>query len=238
MDEEEPAPGSGTAQPGPAAEVVIAPEASAFTNNDQTPSESVSSKRSSHRLFVGAVLALVIVAAGIGLAIGLSGMPTTISTGTGSATITWTPVPTNSVTFKSPPQPFQGTIEGIVASGVATMAATPIGTPTARSTKLEVAQWKGTFGGKPFKVSIFADYSSNEGTTDPSPAFPTVTIVGRWGTEPVKGRVDPPTAAELKNDNGPLRFTGTVGQFKVSGTVQPPTGRKIRQSQVSLTVTR
>jgi hypothetical protein len=243
MDADESVPEPGTPQPAPGAEEPIAPEGStAFTNNDQTPSETGPPKRSSRRSVVGVVVALLIVAAAIGLAFGLSGTPTTISTGTGSATITWTPVSTNSNTLTGPPQPFQGTIEGIMASGVATMPLTASGTPISPSgglpTKLEVAQWKGTFGGQHFNVSIFADYSSYKGVTNSTPAFPTVTIIGRWGTDPVKGKVEPPTAAEVKNDNGPLRFTGTVGRFKVSGTVQPATGRKVKQSQVSLTVTR
>jgi hypothetical protein len=244
MDGEVPVPGSGTGQPAPGAESPMDAEGLASSaDNDQRP-EVGPSQRTSRRMVVGVVLVLVVVAAGIGLAFALSGMPTTISTGTGSATITWTPVSSsNSDNFKSPPQPFEGTIEGIMASGVATMPLTAGGSPATSSpgalpTKLEVALWQGTFGGKPFKVGIFADYSSNESIANPSPTFPTVTIVGRWGTEAVKGKVDPPSAAELKNDNGPLRFTGTVGQFKVSGTVQSPTGRKTRQSQVSLTVTR
>jgi hypothetical protein len=243
MDPEEPVPGSGTPKTAPGAEAPTATGGLASsTINDQVPSEAAPPQRASRRLLVGVVLALVVVASGIGLAFGLSGTPTTITTGTGSATITWTPVPANSNNFTSPPQPFQGTIEGIMASGVATIPLTasgirPASPSGALPTKFEIAHWKGIFGGKSFTVGIFVKYSFNESIADPSPAFPTVTIVGQWGTDPVRGKVQPPTAAELKNDNGPIHFTGTVGEFKVSGTVQSPTGRKIRQSQASFTIT-
>ncbi len=242
MDEDEPVPESATAQTGPDVEAASATEVSMPSTGDhQAPSERRSQRKTSRRLVIGVVLALVMVAAVIGLAFALSSTPTTISTGTGSATITWTPVSTNSDPVSSPPQPFRGTIEGITASGVATMPLTAGGAPSpspsgAFPTKLEVAQWKGTFGGKSFTVGIFAQYSPSESITIPTPTFPTVTIIGRWGIEPVKGKVDTPTAAELNSGNGPLHFAGTVGQFKVSGTVQPPTGHKSRQSLASFTV--
>jgi hypothetical protein len=243
VDEEEPVPESVVGQSGPGTKPVDTNEVTASsTSDDQGPLEDNSPKRASRRLIIGSVVALVVVAAGIGLAFALSGTPTTISTGTGTATITWTPVSTPSDTDRSPPQPFEGTIEGITAYGLATMPLADGSPPStlpsgAYSATLEVAQWKGSFGGKPFKVGIFAQYSSNESITNPSPAFPTVTITGRWGSQPVKGKVETPSAAEIKSGSGPLRFTGTVGQYKVSGTVQPPTGRKPRQSEVSLVVT-
>ncbi len=211
------------------------------SSDDKAPPRSPG--RTSRRLVVGAVVTLVIVAVGIGLAVTLSGAPTTVSTGSGSATISWTPVPSNSDTVSTAPQPFRATIEGIMASGVATIpladGSAPSTTPAGVfPTKLEAAQWKGTFGGKPFSIGIYVQYSSNESITTPSPAFPTITITGRWGSETVKGIVDAPTAAEVKSGNGPLRFRGTVGQLKISGTVQPPTGRMSRQSQASFTVSR
>ena len=199
------------------------PEAPGSVSPDEAPLEGEpQKKRASRRLVIGVVLAVVIIGAGVGLAFGLSGAPTTISTGTGTATITWTPVPTNSETFNTTPQPFQGTIEGIMASGVATTPladdSPPTTTPSgAFPTKLEAAQWKGTFGGKPFKLGLYVDYSSNKSITNPSPAFPTVTIAGRWGSEPVKGKVATPTPAEIKSGNGPLHFTGTVGPVQCVG---------------------
>lgn len=231
-------------QPGPGPEVVSSEETStASPDNDPMLLQGHLSHKASRRLVIGALLALVIVAAAIGLAFALSGTPTTIDTGTGSATITWTPVSANADTVSTSPQPFQGTIEGIMASGEATTpladGSAPSTTPSgAFPTKLEAAHWKGTFGGRPFSVGIFVQYSSNDSITNPSPTFPTVTIAGRWGSKTIKGVVDTPTAAEVKTGNGPLRFTGTVGDFKVSGTVQPPTGRTRRQSLASFTVSR
>ena len=242
MDEDGAVVEPGAEQTGPVTEGVRATEGSTSPlGDDQVLLQGRSPKAAPRRLVIGAVLALVIIAVGIGLAFSLSGTPTTISTGTGSATITWTPVSTNADTVSTSPQPFQATIEGIMASGVATTpladGSAPSTTPSgAFPTKLEAAHWKGTFGGKPFSVGVFVQYSSNQSITNPSPTFPTVTIAGRWGSETVKGVVDAPTAAEVKSGNGPLRFTGTVGNFKVSGTVQPPTGRTSRQSLASFTV--
>ena len=72
----------------------------------------------------------------------------------------------------------------------------------------------------------------------PTPVFPIVTIVGKWGSDLVNGRVDTPTAAELKSGTGPIRFRGTVGEFKVAGSVNQPTRNGIKQSVATFTVTK
>jgi hypothetical protein len=203
--------------------------------SDRTQKHGRPSPKLSRRAVIPVVIALVIVAGGVGPAFALA--RTLIPTRTGSATITWAPVP-NTYTATSSPQPFMGTIEGMAASGVATMPLTAGSTATtspsgAFPTKLEVAEWSGTLGGRPFKLGIFADYSSTTDSTNP-----TVTIVGRWGADLVKGRVDPPSAAELQSGNGPLHFSGTVGRLKVTGTVQSPTGRRHKKSVASFTVAR
>ena len=83
---------------------------------------------------------------------GCSSTPNTISTGTGTATITWEPVAGNSTGYGNPPQPFRGTIDGLLLSGVAT-------TPKPNSaTTIEFFRWKGTFAGEPFDVGLFATY--------------------------------------------------------------------------------
>ena len=192
---------------------------------------------------MGAIVGLVIIGVGVGVAVTLLGAPTTISTGTGTATITWEPVSTNADTVSTSPQPFEGSIEGITASGVATMFLSAAGASSTspRGTtppKLEVAQWKGTFGGKPFDLNIFAQYSSNAGRASPTAVFPIVSIVGPWGTELVNGRINAPTAAELKSGTAPLHFHGTVGDFQASGTVNQPTGNKKKQSLATFTVTK
>lgn len=242
MDIDEPVPEADPSPDGLGTEVPSASEVSASVISEAESPSDGPSVRTSRRLVIGVVVAVVIIAAGIGLAFALSSTPTTLSTGTGTATITWTPVPTGSDGASERPQPFDGTIQGIIGSGVAT---TPLIAGGAKSnsptgaipTKLELAKWKGTFGGKAFAVTVSAQYAPGTSFINPSAPFPTITIVGRWGTDPVNARVDTPTAAELKSATSPLDFHGTVGSFKVVGTVHPPTGRSPRQSLATFTVT-
>lgn len=244
MDVDEPVSG-GSLTAGEEAERMSAPDvSSSFFTDSRSPLEERPRQKSTRRLVVGIVIALVVVLAGGGLAVALMSAPTTISTGTGSATITWTQVTSNSDTVgASPPQPFTGTIEGMSASGVATMPVVASGVPSTSPTatfptKLEVVKWTGTFGGKSFNVGIFVHYPSTASITNPTASFPTITIVGQWGSDPVNGTVEEPTAAELKGGTGPIHFNGTVGDFKVSGTVQQPTGTTHRQSLATFAVTK
>jgi hypothetical protein len=161
------------------------------------------------------VLALAIVPVTLS---GCSSTPNTISTGTGTATITWEPVSGSSTGFGNPPQPFTGTIDGLRLSGVAT-------TPKANSaTTIEFFRWKGTFAGKPFDVGLFATYHPATSLSNPAARFPSIKITGKWGSQAVNGHIVTPSAAQLKNGKGPLRFDGTVGEYKVSGSIPQPTG--------------
>ncbi len=159
---------------------------------------------------------------------GCSLTPTSISTGSGTATITWKPVSGSSSGLGNPHQPFTGTIEGIPVSGVATMPGASGGSSVSNSGKLpstiELFRWEGTFGRKPFDVGLYATYHPSTNPTNPASIFPSIRITGTWGSWAVNGHIVPPTAAQLKNDTGPVRFYGTVGEYKVSGSVPEPSG--------------
>jgi hypothetical protein len=191
-----------------------------------------------HRWVIG-VVAVVVVIVGVVVAILLlSSTSAGISTGSGTATITWTPAAgANADTVGNPPQPFTGTIEGISLAGVATTPLTSNGTPftgpAALATNVLFFRWKGTFGGKPFNVGVYADFQHATKLTNPAGAFPSLTISGKWGTERVSGKVVTPSAAELRGGNGPLHFTGTVGDLKVSGMVSPPVGGQSNPSSTA-----
>jgi hypothetical protein len=168
------------------------------------------------------VLALAIVPVTLS---GCSSSPNTISTGSGTATITWEPVSGNSTGYGNPPQPFTGTIDGLLLSGVTT-------TPKPNSaTTIEFFRWKGTFAGEPFDVGLFATYHPATSLSNPAARFPSIKITGKWGSRAVNGHIVTPSAAQLKSGKGPYRFDGTVGEYKVSGSIPQPTGTGDRRKQ-------
>lgn len=188
------------------------------------------------RWVIGAVAAVVAIV-GVVVAILLSSTSAGISTGSGTATITWTPVAgANPDTVGNPPQPFTGTIDGITLAGIAT---TPLTTSNGKaltgSAQLSenIFRWKGTFGGKPFNVGVYLHYQPATAATNPAGAFSSLTVSGKWGNERVIGRVVTPSAAELKRGNAPLHFTGTVGDLNVSGMVLPPVGGQSNPSSTA-----
>jgi hypothetical protein len=171
------------------------------------------------------VLALAIVPVTLS---GCSSTPNTISTGTGTATVTWEPVSGSSTGFGNPPQPFTGTIDGLLLSGVATTPSASSASPLSNSGKIpstiEFFRWKGTFAGKPFDVGFYATYHPATNLSNPVAMFSSTKITGTWGSQAVNGHIVTPTAAQLKSGKGPLRFDGTVGEYKVSGSIPQPTG--------------
>lgn len=170
--------------------------------------------------------------------VALSSKSTEITTGTGTATITWVPVKGGDDTVVNSPQPFTGVIDGLSTSGIAT---TPISINEGQKivntgqlpTRIPFFRWKGTFGGKPFTVNIYVSYPPGTALADSAEAIASLTIGGQWGQDRVKGKVLTPTAAELKEGNPPVHFTGTVGDLKVVGTVRPPVGERGHQSRSS-----
>jgi len=190
------------------------------------------------RRVIGVVAAVVVIVGVVVAIVLLSSTSGGITTGSGTAVITWRPVAgANPDTIGNPPQPFTGTIDGISLAGVATTPLTTNGTPftgpAALARNVLFFQWKGTFGGKPFDVGVYANYQHATKLTNPAGAFPSLTIAGKWGTERVSGEVATPSAAELKRGNGPLHFTGTVGDLKVSGMVSPPVGGQSNPSSTA-----
>lgn len=179
----------------------------------------------SRRWVIGVIAAVVAIIGVVVAIILLSSTSAGISMGSGTATITWTPVTgANPDTVGNPPQPFTGTIDGISLAGIATTPLTSTKAKSLGSAQLSenIFRWKGTFGGKPFNVGIYVNYQPATATTNP--ASSSLTVSGKWGNERVIGKVATPSAAELKRGNAPLHFTGTVGDLKVSGMVPPPLG--------------
>jgi hypothetical protein len=191
--------------------------------------------------FAVPVVVLVIVTLIGGLAGTASSATLTVSTGPGSATIHWKSVKENPESFEPLPQPFTGVVDGITVSGVATMPFTTIvvspSDPTG-SILVEVVNWEGSLGGKPFDVAIFVGYSDQSTTVSPTSIIPKITVLGAWGKELVLGSITP-SKAELKSGQGPLRFHGRVGDLRVRGEVSQPTGtRRQRSSSATFFVSR
>ncbi len=160
------------------------------TIEDDSTSESLDGRppRHARRWVLGMVavaVAVAVVVVGVVVGILISSTSTGITTGTGTATVTWTPVAGNNAdTSGNPPQPFAGTADGNSVSGVAT---TPFTTANGQkitgigqlSQKIRFIEWKGTFGGKPFNVGVFANYASGTPLTNPPGKFPMLTIAGK-----------------------------------------------------------
>lgn len=190
----------------------------------------------SPRLIVGIVAAVVVVAAVIvGIVIFGSSVADAFISGSGTATITWTPAAgnTNSNTgsIDNVPQPFSGTVGGETVTGTAktTLMLGSGGSPFASSAPgslVSAFRWSGEFGGKPFDLGLFFKVPAKA-----SPFFqPTQLIVkGTYNGEPVNAVVTGPDSGQ---STGPAEFHGTIGSWKVSGSVNAPTGNSNQEKSV------
>jgi hypothetical protein len=138
--------------------------------------------------------------------------------GSGTATITW-----HSTSSSDTSNHFSGTVAGIPVAGDAVATPPPFGGPSNTSpglpSTLPLARWTGTFEGKPFDLDVAL---SNLQSADPfSGVGVRVEVTGRYGGQPVH-MTSAFSAADARSDS--LRFTGTVGPYRVTGTVQPTGG--------------
>ena len=192
-------------------------------DSDQPPGQR---DRRSRRL-VGAIVGLVIVGIGTGLAVVLLGASATIPTGSGTATITWKSVPGSSVpvgrgypsdhftrTLTPPPQPFSGTIDALSVKGVATRTPSALNTGTfGKFMQRQLFRWKGTFDGSAFNLGLYIKLTNELGGLF-------FRVTGNWGTERVS------VIAPYQDHGSPIAFHGTIGALKVSGTVHRPKDNK------------
>jgi hypothetical protein len=183
----------------------------------------------------------VVVVGGVaaGVALSRSSGPTTISTGTETATITWTPTTGPTPAVGNLPQPFSGTVDGLQVKGVATTtfsAAEADSLSGSKSRGFQVFQWKGTMGGKPFDLGVFIQPVN----TGPSGGYLALgagefKVVGKYGPDAVSAVVVGPIAI---GNPTTARFRGTVGRLHVSGAVSGPNGNSQKQvAKATFTVT-
>ena len=156
------------------------------------------------------------VAAVVGVVVGVSGANDVFTPGAGTATFTWDPAsPT--------PQPFTGSIEGHAVSGVSHTS--PIqGEPlaAAATASFPMYRWEGSFEGKRFDVTIDLHYpGGTQAAADPS-SLP-FRASGSYGSMPIDISTSVPAGSSLGDPDTPLDFAGTVGTGKVTGSIRAPT---------------
>jgi hypothetical protein len=211
---------------------------------DPPTSEAVANSPSpglSRRAVLGGAI-VVAGAAAAAIVLVVSKSSNGIGEGSGTATITWVPTRTES-TDGNPPQPFTGTIGGLLLNGVATTAPTAgiFGSPSSPSRTvpkdIPLFIWKGTLGGMSFRLVISITGLNLNSLSKPSAGGAALKITGTYGSENVIGDVPVPSA-DLDNNSSPIDFHGTVGARKVTGVVHAPTGDgKLQTATASYTVT-
>ena len=175
-------------------------------------------------LVVAGVVAVVVVV--VALVAGKS-VVAAIETGSGTATVTWTPAHPSDATTSFTPQAFSGSINGNSLTGVAT---SPLASSSASSdpfspgstAKAELFRYRGTYDGKPYTIGIFLQGPLTG--TNPSVQF---TVSGTYGGQPVHGVVGP---APANSTSATVPFHGTIGEWKVTGTLGGPTGTAQQQT--------
>ena len=239
MSPDEPVPNGGQRSDGGAAD-----RSGAATASDSGPSSvsgpAVSSKSPRRSLFIGVVVAVIIViAAVVGFIIVGSEAAAILSAGKGKATITWTPAMGNGNSIGNPPQTFTGTINGNSVSGISTLAisassAKSLLNPTKSKGSIQVFKWKGTFGGKPFDLGMFIKYPLSLATGSGS-----FVVKGTYGDNAVNAIVGPPRPYASGQLIPPTPFHGTIGQWKVTGVISGPTGtRQVQTATATFTVSK
>ena len=174
-------------------------------------------------LVVAGVVAVVVVVA---LVAGKS-VVAAIETGSGTATVTWTPAHPSGASTSFTPQSFSGSINGNSLTGVAT---SPVASSSASSdpfspgstAKAELFRYRGTYDGKPYTIGIFLQGPLTG--SNPSVQF---TVSGTYGDQPVHGVVGP---APANSTSATVPFHGTIGGWKVTGTLGGPTGTAQQQT--------
>src|ERR1700680_3721529 len=164
VDVDEPVPDGGQAPEGGRGAVAPVPTQTPGVAVPVHPSgeagDQGTGKVSSRRLLIGGVIVVVAALVVVGLVLLITNVSDAITTGTGTATITWTPVSGTGLPVGNLPQAFEGTIRGIGVSGTnrAIISANGLGSPVPSGkspTEIQVFRLNGSFGGKGFNLGVF-----------------------------------------------------------------------------------
>jgi hypothetical protein len=210
--------GGPTGGPGPFDEIfnLGLPAATAPAVMPSPPiAESVAPKSRRRPLIIGIVCVVVLAAVVIPAALVFSAASAAISSGNGTATISWTSAPDNGDSTANPPQSFSGSINGNALSGQATFsvpAESTIPPPGTTSTypELPFFHYKGSYAGKPFVLGVSID-THGEGFV----------VNGIYDGQVVNAVVGPSGGSSLNSSAIP--FHGTIGSWQIVGTISFPT---------------
>ena len=182
----------------------------------------------SRRWFLGAGAVVVAGAVG-GLVYEETRSPSTVSTGSGDATVSWEPAADTG--DGQPPQPFSGEADGLRLAGVSTTTASSgSGAPADPLAPLPLMSWRGTLGGERFELAVSLTLPDNTPVRENVDVTPQFTVKGTFGGRPVVGVVGQETTPFSSPGAPPVRFRGTVGSLQVSGTIAGPSGVGGRQT--------
>ena len=191
-------------------------------------------RRRSRRPLVIVVAIVVAVVAVVAVAAVVLLKASGITTGSGTATISWK-VPAHGV--GTSPKSLSGTVDGLTLIAKSTGVDRAAGgtAPSATGADLPVAHWSGTLGGKKFDLDVTESIVSGSSSATSNKYLGNFKIVyritGTYGTDAVKG-----TATADPRHAGRLQFSGTVGSYHVKGTASEPkksaTNGKFRASFV------
>jgi hypothetical protein len=219
---------------------VDAAEAATPLGSDEGPRDHVAVSSFSRRLVIGGLVVAVVAVVAAGLVLFITNMSSAISTGTGTATITWTPVTGTPPAIGNLPQSFGGSINGVGVSGINRTTITAkdfesLTNPSRTSpTEFQAFRLTGSFGGKDLSLGVYYVVSLRPSLTNLE-----INVRGTYGSMAVKGIITPPSAAELTNSSPPVHFHGTIGDFRVSGIIYPSAGNsKLQTSRTTFTVTK
>ena len=218
------------------------PRDAAFVGGSSVDGTGGARQRRSRWLIVVAAVVVVLIVVG-GVVIVEARMSGAISTGSGTATFTWTSVSSGENSSSSngvvqiPPQPFTGEINRLAVSGVSTTLTKNIGAllnPSTKPSTVELFQCKGSFDGKPFNIGIFVHLP---GTGMPTYSITTVIVKGTYNGDVISGVVSSPSSGSPTGSQ-PAHFRGTIGDYKVSGVFIGPAGSGPQKATATFTVTK
>jgi hypothetical protein len=217
--------------------LVEAPASTSGGLDGDVDGRSATNRPTRRMVIVGAIVvvaALVVVA----LVLLISNVSNALSTGTGTATITWTPAKGTQPIIGNVPQPFGGSIKGTPVSGInkTTVNFKDYGsafTSSKSTVVFQVFRLTGSLDGTAFNLGL--DYRIHPKAL----ANSQILVKGTYGSLAVTGTIAPPSAAQSLEGSPPLHFRGTVGDFKVSGIIYSPKGDANRQTaRATFTVTK
>jgi hypothetical protein len=173
-------------------------------------------------MIIGLVGTVVVIAVVIVGTVMFNKVSAALSAGSGTATITWVPVPNNGNTTVNPPQSFRGTVGGHPVSGVASVTLPTTFNPLNGPSGIENVQlfhYRGTFAGKPFVLGVSIGAPQGVAISGQQGDF---VITGTYDGQMVKAVLGPP--ASPNQTSPPIPFHGTIGKWSVTGTIHFPVG--------------